>query len=686
MSELQSLLGSVDVRESRGKITVTGVKSRYFNLALDRYFQTQTVKKYIFTRIKRNELQFASFFAIEFDYMVRALMESSQRAVSFKVLERIQELLHQNTWLARLNTEPEKLLDSSKLRKFHKDPLDYQEQFFRLYERNTQLYDLHGYMLAAPAGAGKTLTNLMLYEQLGADRLIIISPKHAVGKVWQNALENEYKRDAPTVESSTEVSQFSYQPQAYIVHYEAIDKFLPLASGLDDENVFIVIDESHNFNEPRAQRTQNLIELTQRTKANHVIWASGTPIKALGKEMVPFLQTIDKRFTDEARQRFVKVFGYEAARARELLTNRLGLTTYKIDKSRVVSGQPREDTLWVHFDEAHQYTLDALAQEMSAFVEQRIGYYKEHYEWYKQTYETMLERFEQRAQPMSRELQQAYQQYKADVRTLAKTRNYRQHNEQIQRTNAFERERIIPYLEGREKHQFRDAKSVVKYVELKIQGEALGEILTKRRIDAHRDMVHHTPFRSIIDGARKKTVIFTSFVEVLEQINETLKNEGYRPMLVYGRTNDELEKIVSQFDRSEKANPLIATYQSLSTAVPLTMANNCILFNQPFRDYVREQATSRLYRLGQDEPVFIWNVLLDTGDKPNISTRSKEIVEWSKEQVDDLLQIDTDVEDEAQKLVDEKRYMGQIRKWLQAKTGYDLERIGRSFEHRFLDW
>lgn len=81
------------------------------------------------------------------------------------------------------------------------------------------------------------------------------------------------------------------------------------------------------------------------------------------------------------------------------------------------------------------------------------------------------------------------------------------------------------------------------------------------------------------------------------------------------------------------ANPLLATIQSLSTAVPIICANTVIFLNQPFRSNDKEQAIARVARLGQDEQTYVWDVLLDTKGVPNISTRSDEILQWSMEQV-----------------------------------------------------
>ena len=67
------------------------------------------------------------------------------------------------------------------------------------------------------------------------------------------------------------------------------------------------------------------------------------------------------------------------------------------------------------------------------------------------------------------------------------------------------------------------------------------------------------------------------------------------------------------------------------------MANTAIFFNQPFRQFELEQAGARIDRLDQDAPVHFVNVLLDTNGVPNISTRNLDIVEWSRQQVDQIM-------------------------------------------------
>ena len=207
--------------------------------------------------------------------------------------------------------------------------------------------------------------------------------------------------------------------------------------------------------------------------------------------------------------------------------------------------------------------------------------------------------------------------------------------------------------------KFKESKSVYKYYYLKVQGEALGRVLGKYREMCNVDMVRNTndmqvsfmengkkviddsiSLFDIIDSSEKKTVIFTSYTEVVKELDTYLKENGYKPLMVYADTNKNLSDIISKFEKDEDINPLIATFDSLSTAVPLIMANSVVLMNSPFRAHEYDQSTSRVDRIGQTEIVRIYNLFLDTGTEPNISTRSDDIIRWSREQVAGIMGVD----------------------------------------------
>ena len=129
-------------------------------------------------------------------------------------------------------------------------------------------------------------------------------------------------------------------------------------------------------------------------------------------------------------------------------------------------------------------------------------------------------------------------------------------------------------------------------------------------------------------------MVFTSFVDVLEDANNACKKQGLNPILVYGKTNNNLAGMIKTFETDKRVNPLIATFDSLSTAVPLVMADTMIMLNAPFRAYIQEQAISRIHRLNQDTQTKVYQCYLDTGNLANISSRSLDIMSWSQQQVE----------------------------------------------------
>jgi len=106
---------------------------------------------------------------------------------------------------------------------------------------------------------------------------------------------------------------------------------------------------------------------------------------------------------------------------------------------------------------------------------------------------------------------------------------------------------------------------------------------------------------------------------------------------VHGENSKDIDKVVNEFGTDKTINPLITTYNTLKEGYPLLMANQLILMNSPFRSYELKQTIARIYRKGQDTECFVYMLDLDTGNEENITSRSIDIMEWSKEQVDILL-------------------------------------------------
>lgn len=479
-----------------------------------------------------------------------------------------------------------------------------------------------------------TLLALSIAECVDADYIIVICPKNATQRVWEKTVVEEYVK--PQSFWQAMYGKPYKGERILIAHYESLPKVIEIvkSGALKSDNITIVLDESHNLNEIKSQRTQLWIELCQLTKSKNIIPASGTPVKAMGAELIPLLKVLDPLFNDAVEERFKKIFGKDGNKGLEILKNRLGLVSYKIEKSALGLDKPIMKTLPIKMPTGDMFTLKAIKVVMEQFIKERVEYYKKRRSDDERFWERCIAAHENALKTSAQKAE--YNKYKNTLKTVIKNPDPRYIGEEIAYTNIYEKRYFEPTLPREMIKQFRDVKSVIKYTQLKIQGECLGRVLGRKRIECHVDMVKHIDFVSVVESTMKKTVVFTSFVEALVAANEHCTTLDLKPLVVYGKTNNELASIVKRFEQDDALNPLIATYNSLSTAVPLVMADTMIMVNSPFRAYIEEQAISRIHRLGADTQTTVYRCHLDTGDQPNISTRSSEILAWSQAMVEEI--------------------------------------------------
>lgn len=640
MTFVTKYLPIVQIVEAKGQIHITGIPAGVISQDIHRMWDTSRINKFMFTKIGTRELKFPSFFAIEVRFMLQTLLDERKVRHVHAVKAIISEL-NDKTWLKGIDEPTTCDFDFDQLRRLNVSMLPSQMDYLHEYNNNVRRYNLKGYLLAAPPGSGKTISGYGLSVVSNVEQTIVICPKNAVDEVWRTTLQIRFK-EVPRFWCSSMKTPPDPRAEYFIFHYEQIGAAVEFFKTQPTKRRAVLLDESHNLNEMTAARTLRFIELCLVTKAEHIEWASGTPMKAMGAEMVPFLSTIDPLFTEDVAKRFVQIFGKSVARAVDIIAHRMGLVTFKVPKADVVKTEVDDYPVSVKFKGGEAFTLDKIRDEIKAYVTERMAFYKQHRAEYVAQYDECINYY--RARINSSAERAALNDYLSDVQHLAKHFDPYADKDIVIACSKFEEQRIIPVLPFDLRRQFRDSRSVVKYVILKVRGEALGRILTKRRIECFCAMVPHSPLDTLIEASEKKTLIFASNVEVVKRIGEDLTSKGYKPLLVYGETNKDLSGIMRRFREDPQANPMIATYDSLSTAVPVIEANTVILFNTPFRDYERNQATSRVNRYGQDSPVHIRTILLDTGSEGNISTRSNEIMEWSKEQVDAIMGIDTSVD------------------------------------------
>lgn len=627
------------VEETKDTYIVAGINGRDIGKFITNVWKTSVIEKYMFKRVtggRFGTMEFYKFFLIDVIYMLETLANRKNPRIPARTLNQIVEALKEKTWFKDIDDPTvEHRLNLKRLNLFDYTPLPFQAAFLDYYNKVPNAYGLNGALLNGAPGVGKSASSMMVMTTAEVDRIIVVAPKHALIRVWVNDINAMFKQP-PEMFNTALPTPPTETTKLFVYHYEALEQAIQYHKPYFGKYTYgLILDESHNFNDIKTQRTQRWVELVKLSRSNNVLHISGTPFKALGSESIPLLRAIDPLFTPVVEDRFKSIFGHSAQKGLDILRNRLGIISYKIEKHELGLEKPIITLVDVKSPNGHKYTLTAVKEAMRIFIDERLRYYKQREQEDLNFYLTCLQKHEMTLRG-DRKLLQEFNYYKDCVKAIQRTSDYSLVKKEISFAKQYEYRNISASLPQQDVKAFRSVCSTIKYLTLKIQGECLGQVVGRMRIEAHVDMCNYIPFRDLVQSTKKKTVVFTSFVDALESAFKTCEAQELKPLLVYAKTNNNLNAIIHNFEQDERLNPLIATYDSLSTAVPLVMADNMILINSPFRSYILDQAIARIHRLRQENQVTIWQCRLDTGNETNISSRSLDIMQWSQEQVEKM--------------------------------------------------
>ena len=661
---------------TKNQIIVEGINLKLVYRDFEKYIGSKMLYN-ILDKSSRWEMKFQKFYLPDMYHVVLELLNNDKfkrRIVSRSKLQKLKELfetipLVQNIKLIQ-NTKDEDIpsVNKSILKNIFVPGFklfEHQDKFIDNCLFKSKLMDLRGYLLDAGPGLGKTINSIALMELLGADKIIVVCPKKAVIDVWEETINRIYSKPQTynlSIDSvkggKVKLANFSLDSKFMVCHFEALDKLVASLRNIPNARYGIVLDEAHNLNSYKSQRSTLFRELNKIVNPYFCLWMSGTPLKALGSETMTMFETIDKLFTPEVVKSFNSVFGISGVYAATVMANRLQLVkaTIKAQGSGVEQFTYQSK---VALPDAWKYTLSTIREEMKKYIRERTAFYNEFRDEYIEEYFEGIEEFKANlGSNFDTKMQIALDEYLAKTKELHNGYNPTSpvHKQYIIDCNYFEDKVIIPILSNKTKKIFRKAKSVYKYVELTIIGETLGNVIGRKRTECNKAIVeamaksftvvneesketYETNLSEVIRDAEAKTLIFTDYVDVLKRCNEILTEEGFHPITIFGETTTTigLSNQVKQFKENSKINPLITTFKTLSEAVPLTEANTVIFLNLPFRSGTYDQAVKRANRIGQTKDVHLYEVTLDTGGEENISTRNLDILKWSEEQVSILM-------------------------------------------------
>lgn len=642
--KVAKFFGVIKVRTQGNQVKITGIDGLVMRKYIQKMWQTDIINKMMFSSITDTSLTFHEFFIPDVVYMLTKLRDDPTCGWSGKTsIDKIMEGILTETWFKRTIEDIVPMVDHKRLKLLKWKPLPHQLGFLDAFGDKMPRYDLRGMLLAMAPGTGKTFTDLMIAACVVppsvAEVKIIISPKKALHLVWEKSIRQVFHK-VPTYwccDSGTPMPTTG--TEYYIFNFEALDKALELAVALKTRNVryFVIVDESHNFADPRSTRTQKLVKLQTMRDDIYFVWTSGSPILKKSTELISFLKGADPRFDADAERRFKRIFDAAPGRANEIFNHRLGqMMAYIVGKNVVSDTKPTVKELPVKLPPsvANKFLMSTVRDEMKAYIVERLKFYEGEMASLRKVVNTG---FEYHAKTLTtRAARREFDNYLKAVKVLSRNPDLRMADLQ-DLTRTYERAKLVPSLAPTDRKHFRAALSAIKNIKLKVRGEALGTILSGRRSECAAALAYYCKPEEIMKESLSKTLFFASSVLPIQILGKHLHSKGFNPALVYAGTNSQLVSIMEQFEEDPNLNPVCATMQSLSEAVPVIAASTVVLLNRPFRQATWDQVVARADRMGQKHPVTVIEVTLDTGDQPNVSSTTDAILANVRELINEIV-------------------------------------------------
>jgi len=617
--------------------TFSGNFGYEFKKAMAGVGYSEEKQKDLFNNLTYNSLTIHRFFLPDLHMIFTLIVaKGSVYGVNLKVINKILDIIDNN--IISDNKTRLKLDYAAISKNFKFEPLANQKPIYESYIDVRSNNGSIGMLLDAAVGTGKTYMSLTLAAALHSQTTLIVTVLPTVRSVWVKSIsgkETLFKHP----QRSYVIGDGGYTGESYIIaHYENIDKIVDFAKTHHVVFDTLIVDEVHSFNNIKSARTKSLLTVVDGINFKNTIIMSGTPIKAKATELLPLLKMINEDLTGKLIGRCLKLYKRQSWVTKEVLKSRYEAHTVTVKRSDESIPPITTSTTKIKLKNSKRYTLTQIRKRMSLYMETRVAELTANYPVYSKIYNTIYSK----AKIMLLEngvdetTIKAYESAIASIiinynnNTLARVPDY------IVLANKFEKTNIEPLLSSSDKVKFRNAKTIYKYLILKAQGEALANVVMASRIDCYTELASEKGVSDFINAGSKKTIVFSSYVKVCDAVVNNAKFKKLNPIGVYGNTTKDLNRNINIYTHQANVNPLVTTYKSLSTGVPLTVANTVVIYGLPHRQYIFDQAVGRAWRTGQDTPVGVYVVELDTGDEPNITDRDFDIIDFYRQEVADF--------------------------------------------------
>ena len=578
---------------------------------------------------KRLSFAWHKYFNLEMYYIFEKLYDITQRSLYKDVLD-----LLMNEANVKRYFEPDLPIPSeitSRLNDLTVQLYDFQKTFINGYYQAKHKLGLDGYLLSFLAGGGKTLTSLATAYAFNILPCVVIGPRSTLDG-WASSIT----RLIPSIKPNEIKISYSYNPakdnskwKFFIGNYERIDQALDYSKYADGNIRSLIVDECHNFRNLDTTRTKRLLNFKQATGINNVIAISATPIKSLGAELIPIMQLIDPEFDSTAQQIFRMVYNrshYDPITG-SVLKNRL--TTYIERRTLEDSGiklPPKERyEIRVKLKDPTPYLIDTMKDDLWKYINQH------QFEYMRMTVPAMEYWKSLMKNPVitSNFSEEDIQAYMDAVQLKYEDPRDKEMGNAIAH---FEKDMLKPIDQKLYKEVWTTRRKITSWMMILI-GKALGIYFVKRKIELLAKMVKENidDIVNIINGPDFKTVIFSTYIEPLVSVRDSLEEKGIGCILHTGQ--DDIRITRKQFGEDKNIKAFLATTSSVGTGTDglQMIADKMILLNTPFRSSDLVQIEARIHRNGSPaNSIKIYYMKLDTDQIPNLLDSEEEIVEWSR--------------------------------------------------------
>ena len=639
------------VKEKNNIIVVKYINNKAVQADISRIFKTTIINKFIFKESGCCSFSVYSFFALELYHAITLILKDPVKThTSRKTLKAINKGLIKNTWLSNIHIEHPDKLDFTQLNKFHFPPLTYQYKFIEKYNENVPRYNIKGMLLNTIPGAGKAFISLAIAECLLSDYIVIITPELLFENEWISNISYSPIIGGIYKTPQTYFSMSNGKPymgeRIIVIQYDLLPNSFEIMRRFKSKKVTIILDESHNLNKDKSLRTLGFFDFCYIVKDTDIIFTTTKFENILTIESLYLFKVIDPLFNDKILQSLKKMHLSAPDATSQLLSRRFNAIGYRINEKTINLKKPIIVDIKFMIDNCNDYTLSKVADEMILFCNNRITelvrelprakkfFYKKLNECKKKilSNKTMVNIID-------------HVKYEECLNTIINTYNTQALSnvlDEIRYCRNYEKNVLLPLLSADDVNRFIECKSIVKYLKVKVARECLTKVLNDKKQRAIEQIVNNFDFVSYIEASQKKTLILTTDSYIVDSISKILKNKYYLPLIIKNISDNNFIDIIDNFNKKQGYNPLVCTYGSLITDIPLSVVDTIITIDIPDDIKILEHSLNCVNRTENTSKIKIFRLTLDTGNEPNICSLTIDIRHWFKTQLNGILLNDTD--------------------------------------------